>query len=104
MPVRAKNERLPYRRWLLVGLDAPPVRLLQAACIHPEERGEEAQLVAAQAQVLLENKPAHSLSAGRGGQRAQVGPVAAVGGQKAARADHLRNLFGRACGPGKMGP
>ena len=75
----------PHRRCLLVGLDAPPVRLLRRARVHPEQRRKSAQLVAAHAQLLLEDKPAHALGAGRHGQRAHVGPIAAVGGQQAAR-------------------
>ena len=36
-------------RCLLVGLDAAAVRVLQAARVDPEERGKDAQLVAAEA-------------------------------------------------------
>jgi len=63
--VRAKSERLAppqvATRWpRCAARAAPAIRVCSS-----EQRREDAQLVAAHAQLLLEDKPAHALGAGR---------------------------------------
>jgi hypothetical protein len=50
------------------------------------------------------DEPAHILRAGRGSQRADVGPVALVGRQQAAGIDHFSHLFRVPGLGGQVGP
>src|SRR4029079_9640780 len=83
-------------RSLLIRLDPPPMRILQRSRVHLEQVSKRANLIEADRDLVLEYKPANSLSAGRSGERTRVGPVATVGRQKAARIDHVRHGLLRA--------
>src|SRR6185369_8899886 len=89
---------------LLVCLNPPPMHSLQRTRVHLEDCGEGPQLLSTESDFIFEDKPPDAFCARRSRQGTHVGPIAAIGWQKAACVHHLGDLRGLSGGSWQVRP